>query len=212
VQTTASSISAIILLHSVVKNGGDIALGAFGIIQRVMMITNLPAMTIGQGLQPILGFNYGAKRYKLAIKGMYMAYISSTVLSVIAFIFAYMYPGPIVQIFRNDPELIEMGAYAAKLSFLALPLMGLIMVSQMIFQALGKAVQAFIAAIVRPIVFLIPLVLIMSRAWNLDGVFLSLPAADVLTFILVAVLLLPIINEFRKASAANREPLSLKTG
>jgi putative MATE family efflux protein len=199
-QTIASSISSMIVLHSVVRYGGDIALSAFGIIQRLMMISNLPAMTIGQGLQPILGFNYGARRYKLAIKSIYMAYLSSTILSTILFIFVYMYPGPLVQIFRNDPDLIAMGAYAAKLAFLALPLMGLVMVSQMIFQALGRAAQAFIAAIVRPIVFLIPIVLIFSKAWELDGVFLSIPAADVLTFFLMIILLLPIINEFRKMS------------
>jgi len=200
VQTVASSISSIIVLHSVVRYGGDIALSAFGIIQRLMMFSNLPAMTIGQGLQPILGFNYGAKRYRLAIKAIYMAFISSTILSSILFVFVYLYPGPLVQIFRNDPELIAMGAYAARLAFLALPLMGLVMVSQMIFQAVGKAVQAFIGAIVRPIIFLIPIVLVFSRVWELDGVFLSLPAADVLTFILVIVLLLPIINEFRKTA------------
>jgi putative MATE family efflux protein len=198
-QTVASSISSMVVLHNVVRYGGDIALSAFGIIQRLMMISNLPAMTIGQGLQPILGFNYGARRYHLAIKSIYMAYISSTILSTVLFIFVYLYPGPMVQLFRNDPELIKMGAYAAKLAFLALPLMGLVMVSQMIFQAIGKAVQAFIAAIVRPIIFLIPIVLIFSRTWKLDGVFLSLPAADVLTFLMAMLLLLPIINEFRKA-------------
>lgn len=212
-QTTATSISSMILLHSVVKYGGDIALGAFGIIQRIMMISNLPAMTIGQGLQPLLGFNYGAKRFKLAIKGIYLAYLSATVLSVIAFIFVYHYPGPIVQIFRNDPELIEMGAYAAKLTFLALPLMGILMVSQMIFQALGRATQAFITAIARPIVFLVPLVLILPHSLGLDGVFLSLPAADTISFILAMVLLIPIINEFRQATAQQKkdEPATISS-
>jgi Na+-driven multidrug efflux pump len=75
------------------------------------------------------------------------------------------------------------------------------MVSQMIFQALGKAVPAFIAAIARPVVFLIPAVLLMSHFWKLDGVFLTIPASDTLTFILVIVLLSPVINEFRKAAA-----------
>jgi putative MATE family efflux protein len=199
VQTVASSLSSMVVLHGVVRYGGDVALSAFGIIQRVMMFSNMPAMCIGQGLQPILGFNHGARRFKLGIKAIYLAYISSTVLSVAAFIIVYLFPGPIVSIFKDDPELIKMGAYAARLAFLALPLMGLVMVSQMIFQAMGKAVQAFIAAIVRPIVFLIPAVLILSRPWELAGVFLSLPTADVLTFVLLIVLMLPVINELRLA-------------
>ncbi len=201
VQTITASISAMILINGVVRYGGDIALSAFGIVQRVMMFANMPAMVIGQGLQPILGFNYGARRYRLGLRGIYLAYLSSTILSVIGFILVFSYPGPIVSIFRNDPELIEMGTYAARLVFLALPLMGLVMVSQMIFQALGRAVQALFAAIARPLLFLIPAVLLMSHFWELDGVFLSLPASDVLTFILVILLLIPIIREFRKAAS-----------
>jgi putative MATE family efflux protein len=201
VQTITSSISAMILINGVIRYGGDIALSAFGIIQRVMMFANMPAMVIGQGLQPILGFNYGARRYRLGLKAIYLAYGSSTILSIIGFILVYLFPGPIVSIFRNDPQLIEMGAYGARLAFLALPLMGLVMVSQMVFQALGRAVQAFIAAIARPVVFLIPAVLLMSHFLELDGVFLSLPTADTLTFFLIIILLAPIISEFRKAAA-----------
>ena len=201
VQTVASSISAMILINGVIRYGGDIALSAFGIIQRIMMFANMPAMVIGQGLQPILGFNYGARRYRLGLKGIYLAYGASTVLCIVGFILVYIFPAPMVAIFRDDPALIEMGVYGARLSFLALPLMGLVMVSQMIFQAIGKAMESFIAAFVRPVVFLIPAVLIMSHFWKLDGVFLSLPAADIFTFILILVLLAPIINEFRKAAA-----------
>jgi putative MATE family efflux protein len=201
VQTVGSSISGMILIHGVVAYGGDIALSAFGVIQRVMMFSNMPALVIGQGLQPILGYNYGAKRYHLAIKGIYLAYGASTVLSTAAFIVVYLFPGLIIRIFTSDPQLIEAGIYAARLAFLALPLMGLVMVSQMIFQALGRAVQAFIAAVARPILFLIPAVLLLSRFWELDGVFLSLPVADLLTFLLAVILLVPIISEFRKTAA-----------
>jgi Na+-driven multidrug efflux pump len=220
-QNVGSSISSMILINGVIRYGGDVALSAFGIIQRVILFSNLPAMTIGQGLQPILGFNYGARRYRLALKGIYLAYGASTVLSVTAFVLVYLFPSSIVKIFSSDPQLIEMGTYAARLAFLALPLMGLVMVSQMIFQALGKAVPAFIAAIARPVVFLIPAVLLMSHFWKLDGVFLTIPASDTLTFILAIVLLSPVINEFRKAAALEQkektmsmtpEPLLDKTG
>ncbi len=205
VQTITISISAMILLNSVVIYGSDIALSAFGIVQRVMMFVHMPAIVIGQGLQPILGFNYGAKRYHLGLKGIYLAYISSTILSLIGFSLVFSFAGPIVSVFRNDPELIEMGIYATRLTFLALPLMGLMMVSQMIFQALGRAVQAFISAIARPVLFLIPAVLIMPRFWELDGVFLSIPASDTLTFFLVTIILIPIILEFRRAASENQD-------
>jgi putative MATE family efflux protein len=211
VQTTGTSISAMILLHSVVAYGGDIALSAFGIIQRIMMFANMPALVIGQGLQPILGFNYGARRFGLGLKGIYLAYGSSTVLCILTFALVYLFPGPLLRIFSSDTELVNTGIYAARLAFLAMPLMGLVMVSQMIFQAIGRATKSFTAAIVRPIVFLIPSVLLMSRLLKLDGVFLSLPTADTLTFLLMVLLMLPVINELRRAAAreGKNEAISL---
>jgi putative MATE family efflux protein len=211
VQTTGTSISSMILLHSVVNYGGDVALGAFGIVQRIMMFANMPALVIGQGLQPILGFNYGARRFGLGLKGIYLAYASSTVLCVLTFGLVFIFPGPLARIFSNDPALVSMSTYAARRVFLAMPLMGLVMVSQMIFQAIGRATKSFIAAIVRPVVFLIPAVLVMSHFFKLNGVFLSLPMADTLTFLLVVFVMAPVINEFRKAAARENknEALSL---
>jgi putative MATE family efflux protein len=205
VQTIAGSLSAMLLINMVIKYGGDAALGAFGIIQRVMMFATMPAMVFGQGLQPILGFNYGAKRYHLALKAITIATIVSTSLSMLAFIVLYFLPGQIMRIFTTDASLLEMGTYASRLIFLSMPLMGAVMIGQTIFQATGKALQSFITAIVRPVVFLIPLVLLMSHLWQLDGVFLSFPTSDVLTLILVFVLLAPIINQFRKSARDHRE-------
>jgi putative MATE family efflux protein len=211
-QTIASSLSAMLLINMVVRYGGDVALGAFGIIQRVMMFAFMPGMVFGQGLQPILGFNYGAKRFHLALKAISIAAIASTSLSMLAFLVLYFFPEPILRIFTNDEPLIEMGVHASRLVFLSMPLIGGVMIGQMIFQSIGKALQAFIAAIVRPVVFLIPAVLLLARLWQLDGVFLAFPMSDVLTLLLVIALLSPIINHFRKAAAAKKaekiEPFS----
>ena len=201
VQTVAGSISAMLLINMVVTYGGDIALGAFGIIQRVMMFAIMPGIVIGQGLQPILGYNYGARRYHLALKSIKLAAITATSLSLIAFLALYFSPQIFIQVFSKDPELISIGIYTAKLIFLSMPFMGIIMVGQLIFQAIGKGMQAFITAIVRPVAFLIPMVLILSRFWQLDGVFLSFPASDALTFLLVVCLISPVIGQFRKAAA-----------
>jgi Na+-driven multidrug efflux pump len=159
-------------------------------------------MVFGQGLQPILGFNYGAKRYHLALKAVSIAAVVSTSLSMLAFLVLYFFPEPIMRVFTNDAPLVEMGTYASRLVFLSMPLMGVVMIGQTIFQAIGKALQSFITAIVRPVVFLIPAVLLMSHLWQLDGVFLAFPISDVLTLILVLVLLSPIINQFRRDAAA----------
>lgn len=200
VQTVSGSLSAMILINMIVKFGGDYALSAFGIIQRIMMFAIMPGMVLGQGVQPILGFNYGARRYNLAIKALGIAAATSTCISLVAFFVLYFIPEPLIKIFSSDPELVATGAYAARRIFLVMPIMGLVMMSTQIFQAIGKAVQAFITAIVRPIFFLIPSVLILSYFWQLDGVWFSFPTSDILTFILAIVLILPIIRQFKRAA------------
>jgi Na+-driven multidrug efflux pump len=162
-------------------------------------------MVISQGSQPILGFNYGAKRFGHALKTMNMALIASIILSTIGFLVVYFIPEPIIRIFSDDPELVSVGAYAAKRIFLALPLVGPMMVGTMVFQAIGKPVQAFIASAARPVAFLIPAALIMAHFFNIDGIWLSYPAADLLTFLLVVVLILPVLHTFRKAAAEAKE-------
>jgi putative MATE family efflux protein len=204
VQTIAGSLSAMFLIRMVVTYGGDIYLSAFGILQRVMMFATMPAMVTGQGVQPILGFNYGARRYSLALKALTIASIASTSLSLLGFLILYFIPEPIIKIFSTDPQLVAAGTYAAKLIFLSMPLMGFVMVGSTSFQSIGKAVQAFITAIARPVVFLIPAVMILPRFLQLKGVFLSFPASDALTLVLTLILLTPIIKEFRRAAAAEK--------
>ncbi|OGO07606.1 MAG: hypothetical protein A2Y92_04265 [Chloroflexi bacterium RBG_13_57_8] len=204
VQTIATSFSAMILLRGVVLYGGDIYLSAFGIFQRVIMFATMPAMVVGQGVQPILGFNYGARRFGLALKALMIATIASTALSLVAFVVLYTVPGPIIKIFNTDPALVDAGIRVSRLVFWSLPIMGLVMVGATSFMSIGKAVQAFITAVARPVLFLIPAVIILPRLMGLNGVFLSFPASDVLTLLLTTVLIIPVINQFRKAGASQK--------
>ncbi len=214
VQTVAGSASAMFLMNTVISYGGDIYLSAFGIIQRVMMFATMPAMVIGQGVQPILGFNYGARRYTLAIKAFKIAAVYSTLLSASAFLVLYFIPEGIARVFTGDPALIEASSHASKLVFWSMPIMGFVMLGTNSFISIGKAVQAFITAIARPALFLIPSVLILPRFFGLDGVFFSFPTSDAFTLILTILMLIPIFNEFRKAALKQKsgklEPLPVK--
>jgi putative MATE family efflux protein len=205
VQTVAGSLSAMIVIKMVVSYGGDVALSAYGIIQRIMMFALMPGISIGQGVQPILGYNYGAERYHLALKALIMAAISAISLSTLAFFVLYFIPETLVKIFSSDPELVDAGAYAARRIFLVMPIMGGVLMSTQVFQALGKAMQAFITALVRPVLFLVPMALILSHFWQLEGVWFAFPCADSLTAILVIVLMVPIVRGFREAAAAQKE-------
>jgi putative MATE family efflux protein len=216
VQTIGSSLSAMLLINSVIKYGGDIYLSAFGIVQRVMMFATMPAMVIGQAVQPILGFNYGARRFGLALKVLKIATMASSAFSLIGFAILYTIPGPIIKIFNADPALVEAGIRASRLVFWSMPLMGLVMVGSTSFMSIGKAVQAFITAVARPVLFLIPAVLVLPRLLGLNGAFLSFPTSDALTLLLTVLLIIPVIRQFRRASKEQQEgkrgippPLSL---
>ncbi|MFP3898120.1 MAG: MATE family efflux transporter [Dehalococcoidia bacterium] len=195
---SAGSITIVFVNRSLAAFGGDVAISAYGLVHRIMMFAFMPGIVIGQGLQPVLGFNYGAKRYDRALKAIKIAITAATVFSIISFLALYFFPEVFLRAFTADSELIAVGSYAAKRVFFLKYLIGFIMVGSTIFQAMGKAPQAFVTAIARPALFLLPLVFILPNYWELDGVWLAFPITDVLTFILVVVLLIPQINIFRR--------------
>jgi Na+-driven multidrug efflux pump len=159
----------------------------------------MPSIVIGQGMQPILGFNYGAKRYDRALKVTKISIIAATSYSIIAFFALYFAPELFIRIFTTDSELIVLTAYAARHIFFAVYLIGFIIVGSIVFQAIGKAPQAFVTAVARPALFLLPLVFILPNYWQLDGAWLAFPITDALTSILVLVLLIPEMKMFRRS-------------
>jgi len=193
----ATSLSAMFVNRMLVTYGGDYAISAFGILLRIMMFAIMPGIVIGGGLQPILGFNYGAKRYDRALQAVKIAMAAATACCVAVFLVLYFSPEPFIRVFTPDNELIALASYAAKRLFLGMPLIGFIMVGSIVFQSIGKATQSFITATSRPLLFLIPLVFILPRFLQLDGVWLAFPIADAFTFILTLALLLPQAREFR---------------
>jgi putative MATE family efflux protein len=208
-RTVATTLSAAFVNRTLVSYGGDVAVSSFGIIIRIVMFAIMPGIVIGQGLQPILGFNYGAKRYDRALRAIKIAIAVATACCIGVFLVLYFVPEPFIRIFTTDNELIALGSYAAKRMLLAIYLIGFIMVGSIIFQSIGKAVQSFVTAISRSVVFLIPLILILPRFWQLDGVWLAFPITDALTFLLTLALLIPQIRELKSADllAGKRQPL-----
>jgi len=193
----ATSLSAIFVNRMLVAYGGDYAVATFGIVHRIMMFALMPGIVIGGGLQPILGFNYGAKRYDRALRAIKIAMAAATACCIVVFLVLYFSPEPFIRIFTPDNELISLGSYAAKRLFLAMPLIGFIMVGSLVFQSIGKAAKSFITATARPFLFLIPLIFILPRLLQLDGVWWAFPIADALTFTLTLVLLIPQIRALR---------------
>ncbi len=211
--TLTSSVSQMVINRLLETYGSDLAISTVGILSRLLMFTLMPGMVIGQGLQPILGFNWGAKRYDRILRAMKIAIIASTSIGLAGFLALFLFPGVFFHIFTSDPALIALGSHASRRVFIFIYLIGFMGVANMTFVALGKATQSFISSISRTILFLIPAVLILSHIWGLEGIWVAFPLADLLAFSLMLILLIPLIKNLRKKLAGSKVniPLSLKS-
>jgi len=201
-RSSATSFVMILMNHSLILHGGDMAVATFGIVGRVLMFVLMPLFSIGQGLQPILGFSYGARNGKRALRAIKLSVIISTIVSLVAFFPLVINAEPIIRVFTNDVYLITEATHAARLISLCMFLVGFQVVGSVLFQSIGKATPAFLTAISRQILFFLPLILIFPRFWRLDGIWLSYPVADVLAFLFTLLLFLPEIRHIRRMKGA----------
>ena len=199
----AASIIVLIINRTLVVYGGDMSVAAYGIVNRSMMFVAMPLMGIAQGLQPVLGFAYGAGRYDRARAVTGYALGAASVLSAAAFLVLYFLPRPIMSVFTTDASLIQEGVHASRRVFLVFYLVGFQIVGSTVFQSLGMVSKTFIASTSRQVLFLIPLVLILPRYLGTDGVWLAIPIADALSFLLVLAMIVPQLREFGRRSAGH---------
>jgi putative MATE family efflux protein len=197
-RTAAASLTAVFINVTLLSFGGDLAVSSYGLIQRIAIFAQMPSIVIGQAMQPILGFNYGAGRYDRGLRVIKMAIIATTVYSTIAFCALYFTPELFIRIFTPDSGLIVSTAHAVRQVFFATYVIGFVIIGSVIFQAIGKATQAFVSAVTRPALFLLPLVLLLPHFRQLDGVWLAFPITDALTTVLVIVFIVPQIRVFRR--------------
>jgi putative MATE family efflux protein len=183
--------------------GGNIAVAIFGVNNRIIIFSSMPVVGIAQGMQPIVGYNYGAKQYHRTAEGIKTSQIIALAVCSAVSLFLLFFPKPVLTIFSSDPKLLEMGPHAIRLMVAGFFLAGFNKVGGAVFQALGKARPAFIVNMARPILFFIPLLLLLPKVLGLDGVWLSFAAADVLSFILTFLLLLPEARSLKALEASS---------
>jgi putative MATE family efflux protein len=200
-QTSAFSIAAFFIVRMATTYGGDTALSAFGIVQRILGPVSQLSQVLGQAMQPIIGFNYGAGRYKQVLKTFKIAAFWVVAISLVIVAVIFIVPGRIVAIFTNDTQLISATVIAVRHIFLMIPLFGFFNIGQQVFTSIGKAVPTFIIAVTRPVLFQTPLELILPQFFQLNGLWMAFPIADLLSFLLAVGLLIPLIIKLRKAAA-----------
>jgi putative MATE family efflux protein len=175
-----SSLINMILNQLLVKHGGDIAVGANGIISSYGMIVVMIILGLCQGMQPIVGYNYGAGKVKRVKDTFKLTVKSATIVTTLSFVFAMIIPRLMARVFTSDEELLNISTEAIRISFCAFPIVGFQIVSGQFFQAIGKAKNAIFLSLARQAVFLLPTLLLFAHWWGLTGIWTSLPVSDTL--------------------------------
>lgn len=200
VMQASESVISVCFNSSLLKYGGDIAVGAMTILTSVMQFAMLPLQGIAQGAQPISSYNYGAKNADRVKKTFRLLLITCLSYSVLLWAAVQLVPRVFVSIFTADTSLIEFTAPMLKIYLGGLFLFGIQIACQMTFTSLGKAVNSIIVAVVRKFVLLIPLIYIMPHmiSDSTTGVYMAEPIADITAVIFTSVLF---TFQFKKALA-----------
>jgi putative MATE family efflux protein len=183
-----------------VANGGDIALSGMNIVASVSMLILMPIFGINQGVQPILGYNYGAKRFDRVLSAYLRAVAAATVICTGGFILVQLVPHELVRLFApaGSPELLHFTPFAMRIVLLLLPLTGFQIVSANVFVVTGRPKMSILLSMLRQCIVLIPCMLLFGKLWGLSGVIASAPVADGFTLVLTGVM---IFFEMRKLRA-----------
>jgi putative MATE family efflux protein len=201
-RTAAMSMTSALFNNILRSLGGELPIATFGVLFRVISFVFMPMIGIAQGAQPIMGFNFGAQQFRRVRKGFRLANLSATAIAIAGFLVFFSFPTAILRVFSNDPELIAMGKNAMRMLVIGLPLVGYQNIGTSLFQAIGKAKPAVFLALSRQVLFLIPMVVILSRIYGLPGVWISFPAADFVSWLVTLTMV-----HFELRRLATRQPV-----
>lgn len=185
----ANSVLNIVINASLVTYGGDIAISVAGIITSATTIIIMMVSGLIQGLQPIISYNTGAERTDRVKEALKVASIIGGIISTTGFLIFQFFPEFVITLFNQEPAVISLGVKAIRIWTIAFPLVGIQIVWASYFQAVGKVQLASFLNLARQIIFLIPLVLILSPIFELNGIYAAVPLAEVLAFVVTFIFL-----------------------
>ena len=200
----ANSLVQGLLNTKLIAFGGDLAVGAMGIVNSMATMIVMAIVAINMASQPIISFNYGAKSYQRVKDTLRIAMIAATGIAVFAFVMVETLPGAIVKLFNSsDAGLLDLGKEGLRLGLMALPFVGFQVVAGNFFQSMGKAKIAVVLTLLRQVIILIPLIFLLPNYLGLKGIWLSMPISDFCSAIVVVFIL---VNHWKKLSALTETP------
>ena len=186
----AACLIVILINQGLKKYGGDLAIGAFGIV-----------MGLNQGMQPIAGYNFGAKLYDRVNKVLKLTIIYATCVTTFGFLVGMLAPNLVVGIFTSDAELTELSATGLRITVMFFPIIGFQMVTSNFFQSIGMAGKAIFLSLTRQMLILLPCLLILPHFFGVAGVWYSMPVSDLLASLIALVMLVYQFRKFKTAAA-----------
>ncbi len=195
------SCLVVMLVNNGLKtHGGDMYIGAYGIINRVVFLFIMIVMGFNQGMQPIAGYNFGARQSGRVIQILKYTILCGTTVTTLGFLICQIFPRTIIRFFTTDEGLIGLAEHGMRLILLMLPVIGFQMVSTSFFQSIGMAGKAIFLSLTRQLIFLVPCLFILPHYWGPDGVWGSFPVADALSTITTGLMLGWQMKKFKRGA------------
>lgn len=192
-----SSIIVIVMNNQFVRYGGDMAVGAYSIANSVVMMFFMFVMGVCQGMQPIVGYNYGAEKYDRMLRCLFMAIACATAILLVGWGLSMLFPTEIARIFTTDATLIDLAARGIRLDMLMFFVVGSQATITHFFQSIGKVKVSIFLSLSRQLILLLPMAYLFPLFWGLDGVWYSMPASDFLSFAMTIPMLMWYMKKFK---------------
>ncbi|MBN2276072.1 MAG: MATE family efflux transporter [Bacteroidales bacterium] len=192
-------VLVIILNKSLIHYGGDLQVGAYGIVNRIAFLFGMIVMGLNMGMQPIAGYNFGAGQFDRVNRVLKYTIIIAVAVLTVGFLVCELFPGAVASMFTTDKKLIDMAEYGLRIVFMFAPIVSFQIVASNFFQSIGMVKRAVFLSLSRQALILLPCLLIMPLFLGLKGVWLSMPAADLLSTVIAAFMLVSQYKKFKIA-------------
>ena len=192
-----SCVIVIVMNNQFVHYGGDMAVGAYSIANSVVMMFFMFVMGVCQGMQPIVGYNFGAEKYDRMLRCLFLAIACATAILLVGWGLSMLFPRQIARIFTTDATLIDLSARGIRLDMLVFFVVGSQATITHFFQSIGKVKVSIFLSLSRQLFLLLPMAYVFPLFWDLDGVWYSMPASDFLSFAMTIPMLMWYMKKFK---------------
>lgn len=191
-------VIVIFMNNQLVRYGGDLSVGAYGVANALAMVFMMFVMGLNQGMQPIAGYNYGNQQFDRLRRVVDISIIAGVCIMTVGWLVAMFLPHAVARLFTSDPQLTRLSVKAIRINMLMFPLVGAQMVITTFFQCIGKVKLSIFLSLSRQLIILLPLLLLLPLFFGIDGVWYSLPSSDFLAAVIAVVTMMLFTRKLNK--------------